>query len=120
MVYAAAFAVAAGFLFEPADVDRFHAIWEAALLIFGLHLILVGVAIIRATALPTLVGVLVLISGAGYAIDAVSMAISPSAPLTLGEVLFVGEVVLAIWLLGWAGRSRSADTARVQTLSPQR
>lgn len=106
VVYGAAFAVAAGFLFAPVDVDRFHSVWEAALLIFGIHLILVGVAVIRARALPTFVGALVLISGAGYAVDAVSMAISPSAPLTVGEVTFVGEVVLAIWLLGWAGRSR--------------
>lgn len=112
LAYGAAFAVAAGFLFEPSAIDRFNAVWEAALFIFGVHLILVGVAVIRATNHPTFVGLLVLASGAGYVVDSVSMAISPAAPLAVGEITFIGEVVLAIWLIGWAGRRRISPNVR--------
>ena len=112
VAYAAAFAVAASFLLAPADVERFQAIWDAALFLFGLHLLAVGVAAVRAAGIPTWIGVLVLIAGAGYTVDAVSVALAPSAPLSLGQVAFVGEVVLLVWLIGWGGRARRAAAVR--------
>ncbi|MGR0219933.1 DUF4386 family protein [Agromyces sp. ZXT2-6] len=108
VAYGAAFAVAAGALLEPADPERFQAMWDAALFVFGLHLLAVGIAAVRASSIPTWIGVLVLIAGAGYAIDAVSVALAPSAPLGIGQFVFVGEVVLLVWLIGWGGRRTPA------------
>lgn len=107
IAYAAAFAAAAGFLLGTAEPERFTAAWEAALLVFGVHLVLVGVALVRSSRAPTPIGLLVVVAGAGYLIDAIGAALA--APTAVGiefaQFTFVGEVVLLVWLLGWAGRS---------------
>lgn len=108
IAYAAVFAAAAGFLFGPADAVRFQAIWDAGLLIFALHLILVGVAAIRSPSIPIWIGALVLIAGAGYAVDSVTTALLPASPTAIAQFTFVGEVVLLVWLIGWGGRQRGA------------
>ncbi|WP_270410294.1 DUF4386 domain-containing protein [Microbacterium maritypicum] len=112
VAYGAVFAVAAGFLLVPADTERFQAIWDAGLFIFGLHLAVVGVAVIRSPTIPTWIGLLVLIAGAGYAIDSATIALLPANPTMIGEFTFVGEVVLLVWLIGWCGRTRGIRTDR--------
>lgn len=112
VTYAAVFAVAAGSLLDPVNVAHFQAVWDAGLLIFGAHLALVGLAVVRASSIPTWIGLLVLVAGAGYLADAILAALSPGSPLAFGEFTFVGEVVLLIWLIGWGGRrERAIDRA---------
>lgn len=110
LAYGAVFATAAGSLMGSPDVERFHAVWDAGLLLFGTHLMLVGVAVIRISSMPTWMGALVVIAGLGYLIDAVSIALNPAVPVRIGEFAFVGEVVLLVWLLGWGGRGKNAPT----------
>lgn len=110
LAYGAVFATAAGALVAAPDVERFQAIWDAGLLIFGGHLVLVGIAVVRISHTPTWIGALVLIAGLGYLIDAVSIALNPATSIRIGEFAFVGEVVLLIWLLGWGGRGENART----------
>ena len=43
---------------------------------------------------------------------AASLALWPANPLSLGEFLFVGEVVLLVWLIGWGGRDLRSIPAR--------
>jgi len=112
VAYGAVFATAAGSLFEPVDVPRFQAIWDAGLLVFGVHLVLVGVAVVRCPSVPTWIGVLVLITGAGYVADASLLALSAGSSLTLSEFTFVGEVILMIWLIGWGGRTKVRRTGQ--------
>lgn len=107
-VYAAAFLAAAGFLVAPADPDRFQAAWDAALPIFGVHLLLVGICLARAGAPRWLAG-LVGLAGAGYVVDTV--LVLADVDLSVGVVTFVGEVVLLVWLLGWAGRASGVESA---------
>lgn len=112
VAYGAVFATAAGSLVGAPDVERFHAVWDMALFLFGVHLVVVGVAMARAHGLPTWVGILTLISGLGYVVDAASAAVAPAAPLTVAQVAFVGEVVLLIWLIGWGGRPLTTRQGR--------
>lgn len=107
VAYGALFAVAAASLLDPVDTAHFQAVWDAGLFLFGIHLALVGLAVLRSPSIPTWIGVLLLIAGAGYAIDSATIAILPSGPTSIGEFTFVGEVVLSIWLIGWGGRSRT-------------
>lgn len=111
LVYAAIFATAAGSLAAD-DPARFQAIWDAGLLIFGAHLILVGVAALRSSKLPTWLGILLMIAGAGYVLDSALVLVAPDSPLSLGEFTFIGEVVLLVWLLGWGGRPAKNRTAK--------
>lgn len=107
VAYAAVFASSTAWLVGVPDVARFHAVWDAGLLVFGVHLLLVGAAVVRADGPPSWIGVLVVIAGAGYLADAVSALVVPAAPLSVGEVAFVGEVVLLVWLIGWSGRTNA-------------
>lgn len=108
--YGAIFATAAGSLVAPADVERFKAIWDLGLFVFGAHLLLTGIAVVRGAATPTWIGILVAVAGVGYLVDAASVALMPAKALTLGQFTFIGEVILLIWLLGWAGRKRRAPS----------
>lgn len=112
VAYGAVFAVAAGFLMAPADPERFQAIWDAGLFVFGLHLALVGIAAVRSPFIPTWIGLLVVIAGAGYAIDSATIALLPANPTMLGQFTFIGEVVLLVWLIGWCGRARGVRIDR--------
>lgn len=75
------------------------------LLLFGVHLALVGVAIVRTNGIPSWIGLLIFLAGIGYAADSAMFAVWPGSTLSLSEFLFVGEVVLLVWLIGWGGRS---------------
>ena len=46
-----------------------------------------------------ILGILLLIAGAGYLIDGTGRIFSDSYDLTLSMFTFIGEVVLIVWLL---------------------
>ncbi|MFT4135888.1 DUF4386 family protein [Microbacterium sp.] len=106
LAYAPIFAAAAGAL-ASGDVDGFQSTWDAGLLLFGAHLLLAGTATVRSRDMPTWLGALVLLAGVGYVFDACLVLLVPDATLRLGQFVFIGEVVLFIWLLGWGGRARN-------------
>jgi hypothetical protein len=84
-------------------LEAFDHTWMAALLLFGAHLALLGYLAYRSGYVPRLVGVLLVIAGAGYALDTLSSVLS-SDPVVVSTVTFLGELVLAIWLLLRGGR----------------
>ncbi|MET7403299.1 DUF4386 family protein [Dactylosporangium sp. NPDC005572] len=101
IAYAAAFLAAQGDLLAGrSGVDAFERGWDLALLLFGAHLLVTGWAAIRAPHVPTWLGALLLLAGAGYAGD--SLGTVAGYDLGLATFTFVGEVVLLGWLL-WAG-----------------
>ena len=74
-----------------------------SLILFGIHLVLLGVLIIRSTYIPTLVGVALLIAGAGYVADGTLTYILPNANFPWLQITFVFELVFVLWLWirGW-------------------
>jgi hypothetical protein len=108
LVYAAAFASAIAVLAASGDQDRFTRLWDASLLVFGAHLLVVGLALARMPRGPRLVAALVTVAGVGYVADATLTAVAPvwaeaSAPVS--SVCALGEVALLVWLLARAGRA---------------
>lgn len=64
-----------------------------------------------AVAQPTgVIGVLLVVAGAGYAFDTFSSVLSQT-PVVVSTVTFVGELVLAVWLVVRGGRVQP-DTSR--------
>ena len=57
-----------------------------------------GVLLCLSPKLPTIVGILVGITGIGYLVDAVAVLLGSPNP-GISEFTFVGEVVLFIWLI---------------------
>lgn len=81
--------------------ELFTQVWDYSLALFGFHLIVAGIAMCRSTELPTIIGVLLLIAGAGYLFDSVTTMFNVE-PMSLSEFTFIGEVALLLWLL-WSG-----------------
>ncbi len=77
--------------------------WSMSLLIFGLHLLLVGGLIFRSGYLPKWLGVIVVINGIGWIINPLQPYLFPNVNLDFIFVTFFGEIVLMLWLLimGW-------------------
>jgi hypothetical protein len=83
-------------------VDAFRDGWNLALVIFGIHLLVLGYLIVRATYMPVLLGVLVMIAAVGYLIDGVASSLWMGYGVKLSAFTFIGEVALMAWLL-WRG-----------------
>lgn len=95
-------------------IDTFYAIWSAGLILFGVHLLLVGYLAYRAGYVPSVLGVLVAIAGLGYLADSVGPVLSPGYAIELGLFTFWGELALLVWLLVWGRRISVTATGTVR------
>ncbi len=91
----------------------FHSGWGLCLVLFGIHLMLVGYLIFRSGYMPRWLGVLVGLAGSGYAVQNVNDYLFPEPDLGFAGYLLVGELVFMIWLLVWGWRIRPASLGRV-------
>jgi hypothetical protein len=112
--YAVIYLVAIGFLAtgEPENVEKYEDIWNAGLLLFGVHLALLGVLCWRSGFVPRVIGALVVVAGFGYLVDSVGVLVSHSYDAELAAFLFVGEVALMVWLLWWGVRGAGLRAVR--------
>lgn len=94
IVYAVIFTIA---LIKMPDLNAFNYIWIRGLLVFGLHLLLLGVLIYHSTYIPKWIGALVVIASFGYIIDSIGAYFGYS--LQIGMFTFFGELILMAWLL---------------------
>jgi hypothetical protein len=84
-------------------LEAFDHTWMAALLLFGVHLALLGYLVYRSGYVPRLIGVLLMVAGAGYAFDTFSSVLSTD-PIVVSTYTFLGELLLALWLVVRGGR----------------
>ena len=68
------------------------------LVFWGLWLLPLGLLVFRSGFLPKVLGVLLVIAGAGYVIDSGTQLLSLSLP-TVSQFTFVGEALFTLWLL---------------------
>ena len=93
-------------------VDAFNDIWFAGLILFGAHLVLIGYLAYVSGTVPRALGVLLVIAGLGYGYDSVMTVLSDGSPFLVSTLTFLGELLLAIWLVVRGGRSsRCQDVA---------
>ena len=79
-------------------IEAFDHTWMAALLLFGAHLVSLGVLVYRSGYVPRLIGVLLVVAGVGYAFDTFSSVLFEH-PVVVSTFTFLGELVLALWLV---------------------
>jgi hypothetical protein len=80
-------------------VHAFEDIYSAGLVLFGFHLMLLGLLVWRAAYAPRFLGILLALAGLGYAVDSFGIVLFAGYALEVAAFTFVGEVVLIFWLL---------------------
>jgi hypothetical protein len=87
--------------------------WQMGLVLFGIHLVLVGCLIVRSDYIPWIVGVLLVINGLGWMLDSLGPYLLPNANLEFTFYTFFGEIVFMFWLLirGWKVRLSGREAA---------
>jgi hypothetical protein len=100
-------------------INTFTSIWDAGMVFFGLHLVLVGYLTYRSGFMPRLLGVLVVIAGLGYLSDSIGQILFQSYTTDIGLFTFPGELLLAIWLLVRAGHIAATASERSLSTTPQ-
>ena len=80
-------------------IDTFGDIWFAGLILFGIHLALVGYLAYRSGFVPRLIAVLLVIAGAGYVYDSLVRLFTEGPHFAVASVTFLGEFLLGLWLL---------------------
>lgn len=125
LAYAAIFALALSHLFSAAQLlsgavyvkalgaDLLHAqaqlalsafknSWDIGLVVFGIHLLILGYLAFKSGFIPRWLGILLVVAGVGYIVDSFGNFLLPNYRLTIAQFTFVGEALLIIWLL-WRG-----------------
>jgi Domain of unknown function (DUF4386) len=84
-------------------LDSFRWDWSISLVIFGIHLVLLGYLIYRSSYIPKIIGILLAIDGVAWVVDSLSPYLYPRAPLGFLFIFFLAELVFMVWLLvrGW-------------------
>ncbi len=80
-------------------VHAYEDVWRAGLLIFWRPLLVLGALVVRTAYSPTVLGVLLVIAGLGYAVDSFGELLFADYDVSVAAFTFVGEVVLIFWLL---------------------
>lgn len=85
------------------SLDAFQDTWIIGLVLFGVHLGLLGYLAYQSGYVPRLFGILLLAAAASYLVDNLAKIAIPSygggVALVIAVPAFVGELALAVWLL---------------------
>ncbi len=80
--------------------------WSLALVVFGIHLGLLGYLVYRSGYIPRLVGIALAIAGIGYIVYHLRPYLYPDAEIGFVFAAFFGELVFLVWLAIWGWRIR--------------
>lgn len=96
-------------------LNGFNNLWSIGLVVFGIHLLLLGYLVLKSGFIPKIWAVLLLIASLGYMITNVANLLVPNYEAYKGtiELIFIlpmilGELGLAFWLLFRGGKESSA------------
>jgi hypothetical protein len=93
-------------------IGAFHTEFSFSLIVFGVHLMMLGWLMFRSGYIPRWLGVVVAISGAGWSVLESGPYLLPGIDLNFLWITAAGELVLLVWLIGWGTRLREPATNR--------
>jgi len=80
-------------------IHDFQDIWHVSLILFGLHLILIGYLACKSGYVPRVLAVLLVIAGGGYLAGSFSALLIPGHSVNVAAFTFIGEALFTLWLL---------------------
>jgi len=80
-------------------IHDFNDIWKISLILFGLHLVLIGYLACKSGYVPRVLGILLVIAGAGYLFDSLSGLLVANHSANVAAFTFIGEALFMLWLL---------------------
>ena len=80
-------------------IQHFQDIWHVSLVLFGLHLVLIGYLACKSGYVPRVLGVLLVIAGGGYLVDSFGRLLVTGYSVNVAAVTFIGEALFMLWLL---------------------
>ena len=93
-------------------INAFDDVWTAGLFLFGVHLLVVGYLAYRSGYVPRILGGLLAIAGAGYVVDSLGAMLSRNPWTDIATFTFIGEFLLALWLVIWGRRLAVSGAGR--------
>lgn len=91
----------------------FSAMWSLSLIIFSVHLFVLGVLVVKSGTIPKIFGILVVIAALCYLInDSANLLFAqyaiykPRVETFLSAPMAIGELALAIWLVAKGGKAQ--------------
>jgi hypothetical protein len=77
--------------------------WSFSLMIFGIHLGLLGYLIYRSRYIPRIIGILLVLDGVAWVINPLRPYLYPNAHLGFLFIISFSELILPLWLVirGW-------------------
>lgn len=91
------------------QIDAFNAVWDAGLMLFGLHLLLLAYLVIRSSYVPTWLGIPLAAAGCGYLVDSFGSILMRDYLAEVAAFTGFGEAFLMLWLLARGRRIRLRD-----------
>jgi hypothetical protein len=73
--------------------------WYFGIIFFGIHLILLGFLVFRASYIPRLLGIILVITGLGYLLTTTRPFLFPNLNVDFAQFTFYGELIFMLWLL---------------------
>jgi hypothetical protein len=80
-------------------LDAYDTIWHVGLILFGVHLLLIGFLAYRSGFMAKVFGILLVVAGLGYLADGFVLVLVPGPSVSIGLFTFIGEVAFTCWLL---------------------
>lgn len=95
-------------------IKSFSDLWHAGLGLFGLHLLVIGYLAYRSGYVPKFLGVLLAVAGLGYVTDSFGAVLSQGTWTDVSSFTFLGEFLLALWLVIRGRRLTLSESAHHQ------
>ena len=101
-------------------LNSFRYDWSMGLVLFGIHLVLLGYLICRSSYIPRIIGALLVVDGLGWMTNSLSPYLFPNAHLGFVSITFFGELVFMFWLLirGWKIKESAVDSGVDSVIAP--
>ncbi|HEV3154533.1 MAG TPA: DUF4386 domain-containing protein [Candidatus Baltobacteraceae bacterium] len=97
-------------------LHTFRSYYSLGLILFGVHLLLIGALIVRASYVPWWIGVALIIDGGGWIVTELQPYLYPAVNVDFLFFTFFGELLFMLWLLimGWRIQEPAATLVRVE------